>query len=86
MRAVFCGTELFCAAWTSLLSARIANLAALCGWGFGTMVVTLWVEESMKEVEFHLLIQTRFQNPRTPLEGLSSKGFELNGLARLPSY
>ena len=28
----------------------------------GALVVTLWVEESMKEVEFHLLIQTRFQN------------------------
>ena len=50
----------------------------------GALVVTLWVEESMKEVEFHLLIQTRFQNPRT--KGFRQEGFELNGLARLPSY
>ena len=38
----------------------------------------------MKEVEFHLLIQTLFQNPRT--KGFRQEGFELNGLARLPSY
>ena len=38
----------------------------------------------MKEVEFHLLIQTRFQNPRT--KGFRQEGFALNGLARLPSY
>ena len=50
----------------------------------GALVVTLWVEESMKEVEFHLLIQTRFQNPRT--KGFRQEGFELNGLACLPSY
>ena len=68
LRAVFCGTELFCAAWTSLLSARIANLAALCGWGFGGDIVGGGINEGGGVPSFNSNTFSKSKN-----EGLSSR-------------